>query len=161
MIYIYIYICYILQDYFTAVVFHMESSDSGISIIREFFRNAISVTPQSSEWNGKPGIGAPKCVCKQALRLFWFKIIGNNWINVAGQEATVHTRQETTDWFQIGKGVPQGCVLSPCLFNFMQNTSCEMPGWMKHKLESRLPGEILITSDIQMTPPSWKKAKKN
>ena len=44
---------------------------------------------------------------------------------------------------------------------YMQSTSCEMPGWMKHKLESRLPGEISITSEMQMTPPLWKKAKKN
>ena len=43
----------------------------------------------------------------------------------------------------------------------MQSTSCEMPGWMKQKLESRLLGEISITSDIQMTPPSQQKAKKN
>ena len=58
----------------------------------------------------------------------------------AGQEATVRTRHETTDWFQIGKGERQGCILSPCLFNLC--ASCEMLGWMKHKLESRLPGEI-------------------
>ena len=43
----------------------------------------------------------------------------------------------------------------------MQTTSCEMPGWMKHKLESRLPGEISITSDTQMTLPSGQKGKKN
>ena len=43
----------------------------------------------------------------------------------------------------------------------MQSTSSEMPGWMKHKLELRLPGEISITSDMQMTPPLWQKAKKN
>ena len=43
----------------------------------------------------------------------------------------------------------------------MQNTSCEMPGWMKHKLESRLVGEISITSDMQMKPPLWQKVKKN
>ena len=43
----------------------------------------------------------------------------------------------------------------------MQSTSCEMPGWVKHKLESRLPGEISITSDRQMTPPLWQKAKRN
>ena len=41
----------------------------------------------------------------------------------------------------------------------MQSTSCEIPGWMKHKLESRLPGEISITSDMQMTPPLWQKVK--
>ena len=43
----------------------------------------------------------------------------------------------------------------------MQSTSCEMPGWMKHKLESRLPGEISVTSDMQMTPPLRQKVKKN
>ena len=45
--------------------------------------------------------------------------------------------------------------------NYMQSISCEMPGWMEHKLESRLPGEISITSDMQMTPPLWQKVKKN
>ena len=54
-----------------------------------------------------------------------------------GQETTVRTGHGTTDWFQIGKLIYQGCILSPCLFNLMQSTSCEMPGWMKHKLESR------------------------
>ena len=44
---------------------------------------------------------------------------------------------------------------------YMQSTSCEMPGWMKYKLESRLLGEILITSDMQMTPPLWQKVNKN
>ena len=72
----------------------------------------------------------------------------------AGQEATVRNGHGTTDWFQIGK-VCQACILSPCLINLyaeyiMQNASC-----MKHMLESRLLGEILITSDIQMTPPLW------
>ena len=43
----------------------------------------------------------------------------------------------------------------------MQSTSCEMPGWMKHKLESRLPGEIPLTSDMQMIPPLWQKVKRN
>ena len=80
-----------------------------------------------------------------------------------GQEATVRTGHETTDWFQIGKGVHQGCILSPCLFNLytkriMRNTG---EGWRKHKLESRLLGEISIISDMQMTPPLWKKVKRN
>ena len=48
----------------------------------------------------------------------------------------------------------------PVYLTYMQSTSCEMLGWMKHKLESRLPEEISITSDTQMTPPLWQKAKK-
>ena len=73
----------------------------------------------------------------------------------AGQEAIVRTGHETTDWFQIEKGVYQACILSPCLFNLY----AEYMGWKKHKLESRLPGEISITSDMQMTPPLWQKVK--
>ena len=49
----------------------------------------------------------------------------------------------------------------PAYLTYMQSTSCEMPGWMKHKLESRFPGEISITSDMQMTPPLWQKVKRN
>ena len=79
----------------------------------------------------------------------------------AGQEATVRTGHGTTDWFQIGKGVRQGCILSPCLFNFYAEYIMRNLGWKKHKLESRLPGEISITSDIQMTPPLWQKVKRN
>ena len=47
----------------------------------------------------------------------------------------------------------------PVYLTYIQSTSCEMPGWVKHKLESRLPGEISINSDIQMTPPLWQKIK--
>ena len=79
----------------------------------------------------------------------------------AGQEATIRTGHGTTDWFQIGKGVHQGCILSPVYLTYMQNTSCKMLGWMKHKLETRWLGEISITSDKQMTPSLWQKAKKN
>ena len=79
----------------------------------------------------------------------------------AGQEATVRTGHGTTDWFQIGKGVRQGCILSPCLSNLYAEYIMRKAGLKKHKLESRLPGEISITSDIQMTPPLWQKVKKN
>ena len=79
----------------------------------------------------------------------------------AGQEAIVRTGCGTTDWFQIGKGVCQGCICHPAYLTYMPSTSCEMLGWMKHRLESRLPGEISITSDMQMTPPLWQKAKRN
>ena len=72
------------------------------------------------------------------------------------------TDGETMDWLQIRKGVCQGCILSPFLFNLYaecKNASCKMPGWMKHELESRLREEISITSDKQMAPPLWHKKK--
>ena len=61
------------------------------------------------------------------------------------QEATVRTGHGTTDWFQIGKGVGQGYILSPCLFNLHAKYIMRNPGLDEHKLESRLPGEISIT----------------
>ena len=79
----------------------------------------------------------------------------------AGQEATVSTGHGTTDWFQIVKEVHQGCILSPCVFNFYAEYIMRTLGWKKHKLESRLLGEISITSDMQMTPPLWQKVKRN
>ena len=73
------------------------------------------------------------------------------------------TGHGTTAWFPIGKGVRQGCILSPRLFNLytIQGTSWKTLGWKKHKLESRLLGEISINSDMQMTPPLWQKVKRN
>ena len=78
----------------------------------------------------------------------------------AGQEATVRTGHGTTDWFQIGKGVRQGCILSPCLFNFFAEHLMRNAGLDEAQLESRLPAEISITSDMQMTPPLWQKVKR-
>ena len=71
----------------------------------------------------------------------------------AGQEATVRTRHGIMDWFQIGEGLCKGC--HPAYLTYMQSTSCNILGWMKHKLESRLPEEISVTSDMLMTPPLW------
>ena len=79
----------------------------------------------------------------------------------AGQEATVRTGHGTTDWFQIGKGIRQGCILSPCLFNLNAEYSMRNAGLDETQLESRLLGEISITSDMQMTPPLWQKVKRN
>ena len=79
----------------------------------------------------------------------------------AGQEATVRTGHGTTDWFQIGKGVRQVCILSPCLFNFYAEYIMRNAGLEETQLESRLPGEISITSDMQMTPPLWQEVKWN
>ena len=71
----------------------------------------------------------------------------------SGQEAAVSTGHGTTDWFQIGKGVHQGCILSPCLLNLYAEYIMRNAWLEKQKLESRFPGEISITSDMQMTPP--------
>ena len=62
---------------------------------------------------------------------------------------------------KLGKEYVKAVYRHPASLTYMQNTSYEMPGWMKHKLESRLPGEISITSDMQMKPLLWKKAKRN
>ena len=77
----------------------------------------------------------------------------------ADQEATVRTGHERTDWFKQGKEYVKVIYYYPANLTYMQSISYEMPGWMKHKLESRLAGEISITSDIQMTPHLWQKAK--
>jgi len=66
----------------------------------------------------------------------------------AGQEKTVRTGHGMMDCFNLGKGVHQGCILSPCLFNLRAEYSCEMLGWMNSKLESRFLGEISITSNM-------------
>ena len=66
----------------------------------------------------------------------------------AGQKATVRTRHGTTDWFQIGKGVCQGCILSPCLFNLYVEYIMRNAGLDEAQAESRLPGEISVTSDM-------------
>ena len=79
----------------------------------------------------------------------------------AGQEATVRTQHGTTDWFQIGKGVHQGYIVSLCLFNFYAEYIMRNTGLEEAELESRLLEDISIISDMQMTPPLWQKAKGN
>ena len=79
----------------------------------------------------------------------------------AGQEAPVRTEHGTTDWFQIGKGVCQGSILSPCLFNLYAEYIMRNTGLDEAQLKLRLPREISITSDMQMTPPIWQKVKRN
>ena len=78
----------------------------------------------------------------------------------AGQEATVSTGHGTTDWFQIGKGICQGCILSPCLFNLYAEYIMRNTGLEEAQAGIKI-GEILITSDMKMTPPVWQKVKKN
>ena len=79
----------------------------------------------------------------------------------ARQEATVRTGHGTTDWFQIGKGVCQGCILSPCLFNLyaeyiMRNAELE-----ETQAEIKIARRNINNSDMHMTPPLWQKVKRN
>ena len=79
----------------------------------------------------------------------------------AGQEATVRIGHGITDWFQIGKGVHQGCILSPCLFNFYAEYIMRNTGLDEAQGGIKIVGKISITSDMQMTPLLWQKVKKN
>ena len=77
----------------------------------------------------------------------------------AGQEAIVRMEHGTTSGSKLGKEYVKAVYCNPTCLTSMQSTSCKMLAWMKHKLESRLPGEISITSDMQITLPLWQKAK--
>ena len=80
-------------------------------------------------------------------------------MQVKKQQLELDMEQQTGS--KPGKEYIKAVYCHPAYLTYMQNTSCKMPGWMNHKLESRLPGEISITSDTQMTPPLWQKEKKN
>ena len=77
----------------------------------------------------------------------------------AGQEATVRTGHGTTDWFQIGKGVCHGRILSPCLFNLYAEHIMINAGLEEAQAGFKIAGRISITSDMQMTPPLWQNVK--
>ena len=71
------------------------------------------------------------------------------------------TGHGTTDWFQIGKGVRQGWILSPCLFNLYAEYIMRNAGLEETQAEIKIAGKIPITSDMQMTLPLWQKVKRN
>ena len=79
----------------------------------------------------------------------------------ADREATVRPGHGTTDWFQIRKGVCQGCILLLCLFNLHAEYIIRNAGLDEAQAGIKISGEISITSDMQMTPPLWQKVKKN
>ena len=79
----------------------------------------------------------------------------------AGQEATVRSGHGTTDWVQIGKGVHQGCILSPYLINFYAEYIVRNTGLEEAQAGIKIAGRNTITSDMQMTPPLWQKVKRN
>ena len=80
-------------------------------------------------------------------------------MQVKKQQLKLDMEQQTSS--KSGKEYVKAVYCHPAYLTSMQSTSCETPDRMKHKLESRLSGEILITSDMQMTPPLWQKVKKN
>ena len=80
-------------------------------------------------------------------------------MQVKKQQLELDMEQQTGS--KLGNEYVKAIYCHLAYLTYMQSTSREMPGWMKHKLESRLVGEILVTSDMQMIPPLWQKAKKN
>ena len=80
-------------------------------------------------------------------------------MEVNKQQLELHMEQQTCS--KSGKELVKAVYCHRAYLTYMQSTSCEMLNWMKHKLESRLPGEIAVTSDMQMTPPLWQKVRKN
>ena len=80
-------------------------------------------------------------------------------MQVRKQQLELDMEQRTGS--KLGKEYVRAVYYHSAYVTYMQNISYKMPGWMKCKLESRLPGEISITSDMQMTPPLWQKAKRN
>ena len=79
----------------------------------------------------------------------------------AGQEAAVRIGHSIAGWFQIGKGICQGYILSPCLFTLYAEDLMRNAGLDEAQGESRLLGEISVTSDMQMIPPLWQEAMRN
>ena len=80
-------------------------------------------------------------------------------MQVKKQKLEPNMEQETG--LKLGKEYIKAVYCHPAYLTYMQSTSWETLGWKKHKLESRLPGEISVTSDVQMTPPLWQKVKRN
>ena len=79
----------------------------------------------------------------------------------ASQKQQSEPDMEQQTGSKLGREYVNAAYCHPAHLTYMQSTLCEMLGWMKHKLESRLLGEISITSDMQMTPPLWQKGKRN
>ena len=83
-----------------------------------------------------------------------------SWETSWGQEATVRTGHGTSDWFQIGKGVCQGCILSPCLFNFYAEYIMRNAGLEEAQAGIKIARRNINNLSMQMTPPLWQKVKK-
>ena len=116
-----------------------------------YFLTVITINCRNSERDGNtrpPDLPLEKPVCRSGS-------------NPCLQEATVGTGHGTTHWFQIGKGVHQGCILSPCLFNFHAEYIMRNAGLEETQAGIKIAGRKSITSDMKMTPPLWQKAKRS
>ena len=105
------------------------------------YAKAFDCLDHNNLWKILPEVGIPDYLICLLRNLY------------ASQEVTVRTGHGTTDWFQIGKRVHQDCILSPCLFNLYAEYIMRNTGLDEAQAESRFPGEISITSYMQMIPP--------
>ena len=78
-----------------------------------------------------------------------------------GKNQQLEPDMEQRKGSKLGNEYIEAVYCHPAYLTYMQSTSCKMPGWVNHKLESRLPGEIPTTSDMQMIPLEWQKMKRN
>ena len=96
------------------------------------------------------------------LKAIWRHLVKLKIGTYYGPDATVRAGHGTTVWFQIGKGVRQGCILSPCLFNFYAEYIMRNAGLEEAQTGIKgLPGEISVTSEMQVIPPLWQRMKRN
>ena len=110
---------------------------------------ALDCVDHHKLWKILKEMGIPDCLTCLLIYLY------------ASEESTVRIRHGTMDWFQIGKGVHQGCILSACLFNWCAEYIMRNAALDEAQVGSRVLGEISITSDMQMTPPLWQNMKRN
>ena len=123
--------------------------------MKEFQKNIYFFIDQQSHWlceSQQSGKFLKRWKYQTPLPVSW-----ETYMQVKKQQIELDTEQQTGS--QLGKEYVKAVYCHPAYLTYMQSISCEMLGWIKHKLESRLPGEISITSDTQMTPPLWQKAK--
>ena len=99
--------------------------------------------------------------CGKFLKRWEYQTIWPAFWEVCMQVKKQQLEPDMEQWtgFRSGKEYIKAVYCHPAYLTYMQSTSCKMPGCMNHKLESRLPGEISITSDTQMTPHLWQKVK--